>query len=98
MYTIDATYFFIMELDDFKAIHENPIVGQNTFFKFEIDVSKIFTVSDWDSIKDFDTLENRAALATQILQGNVKIKPMIAYGEEFHEDWNDDLEMIVKEV
>ena len=74
------------------------VVGQNTFFKFEIDVSKIFTVSDWDSIKDFDTLENRAALATQILQGNVKIKPMIAYGEEFHEDWNDDLEMIVKEV
>ena len=47
---------------------------------------------------DFDTLDIRAALATQILQGNVKIKPMIAYGEEFHEDWNDDLEMIVKEV
>tara|TARA_B100001057_G_C22752348_1_gene912324 strand:- start:407 stop:670 length:264 start_codon:yes stop_codon:yes gene_type:complete len=87
-----------MELDDFKAIQENPIVGQNTFFKFEIDVSKIFTVSDWDTIKDFNTLENRAALATHILQGNVKIKPMIAYGEEFHEDWNDDLEMIVKEV
>ena len=50
-------------------------------FKFEIDVSKIFTVSDWDSIKDFDTLENRAALATQILQGTVKIKPTISYGE-----------------
>ena len=28
-------------IDEFKAIHENPIVGQNTFFKFEIDVSKM---------------------------------------------------------
>ena len=50
-------------------------------FKFEIDVSQIFTVSDWDTIKDFNTLENRAALATQILQGTVKIKPTISYGE-----------------
>ena len=89
-------HIFIMESLDINS--PTNVVGQNTFFKFEIDVSKIFTVSDWDSIKDFDTLENRAALATQILQGNVKIKPMFAYGEEFHEDWNDDLEMIVKEV
>ena len=66
------------------------VVGQNTFFKFEIDVSKIFTVSDWDTIKDFNTLENRAALATQILQGNLKIKPVIAYGEEFHEDYDEE--------
>ena len=50
-------------------------------FKFEIDVSQIFTVSDWDTIKDFNTLENRAALATQILQGTVKIKPTISYEE-----------------
>ena len=77
---------------------ESDVLGQNTFFKFEIDVSKVFTVKDWDTIKDFNTLENRAALATQILQGNLKIKPVIAYGEEFHEDWHDDLEMIVKEV
>tara|TARA_S200000501_G_scaffold349768_1_gene366169 strand:+ start:373 stop:615 length:243 start_codon:yes stop_codon:yes gene_type:complete len=79
-----------MELDDFKAIQENPKVGQNTFFKFEIDVSKVFTVKDWDTIEDFNTLENRVALATQILQGNLKIKSLIAYGEEFHEDWVEE--------
>ena len=77
-------------IDEMKAIQENPIVGQNTFFKFEIDVSKIFTVKDWDTIKDFNTIENRTALATQILQGNVKINPVIAYGEEFHEDWVEE--------
>ena len=77
-------------IDDMKAIQENPIVGQNTFFKFEIDVSKIFTVKDWDTIKDFNTIENRNALAAQILQGNVKINPVIAYGEEFHEDWVEE--------
>ena len=81
-------HIFIMESLDINS--PTNVVGQNTFFKFEIDVSKIFTVSDWDSIKDFDTLENRAALATQILQGNVKIKPMIAYGEEFHEDYIEE--------
>ena len=60
---------------------ESDVLGQNTFFKFEIDVSKVFTVKDWDTIKDFNTLENRAALATQILQGTVKIKPTISYEE-----------------
>ena len=69
---------------------EDKIVGQNTFFKFEMDVSKIFTVKDWDSIEDFNTLENRVALATQILQGNVTIKPDISYGEEFHEDFLEE--------
>lgn len=69
---------------------ESEVLGQNTFFKFEIDVSKVFTVKDWDTIKDFNTLENRAALATQILQGNLKIKPVIAYGEEFHEDYEEE--------
>ena len=43
---------------------EDKIVGQNTFFKFEMDVSKIFTVKDWDSIEDFNTLENRVASNT----------------------------------
>ena len=84
-------------IDEFKAIHENPIVGQNTFFKFEIDVSKIFTVKDWDSIEDFNTLENRVALATQILQGNVTVKPVICYGEEFHEDFLEDGEEYIEE-
>ena len=69
---------------------ESEVLGQNTFFKFEIDVSKVFTVKDWDTIKDFNTLENRAALATQILQGNLKIQPVIAYGEEFHEDYDEE--------
>ena len=45
-----------MESLDFNS--EDKIVGQNTFFKFEMDVSKIFTVKDWDSIEDFNTLEN----------------------------------------
>ena len=69
---------------------EDKIVGQNTFFKFEMDVSKIFTVKDWDSIEDFNTLENRVALATQILQGNVTVKPVICYVEEFHEDFLEE--------
>ena len=55
-----------------------------------MDVSKIFTVKDWDSIEDFNTLENRVALATQILQGNVTVKPVICYGEEFHEDFLEE--------
>ena len=69
---------------------DDKIVGQNTFFKIEMDVSKIFTVKDWDSIEDFNTLENRVALATQILQGNVTVKPVICYGVEFHEDFLEE--------
>ena len=72
-------HIFIMESLDINS--PDKIVGQNTFFKFEMDVSKIFTVKYWDTIKDFNTLENRAALATQILQGTVKIKPTISYEE-----------------
>ena len=72
-------HIFIMESLDINS--PDKIVGQNTFFKFEMDVSKIFTVKDWDTIEDFNTLENRAALATQILQGTVKIKPTISYEE-----------------
>ena len=72
-------HIFIMESLDINS--PDKIVGQNTFFKFEMDVSKIFTVIDWDTIKDFNTLENRAALASQILQGTVKIKPTISYEE-----------------
>ena len=70
-------HIFIMESLDINS--PDKIVGQNTFFKFEMDVSKIFTVKDWDTIEDFNTLENRVALATQILQGNVKVTPVICY-------------------
>ena len=81
-------HIFIMESLDINS--PDKIVGQNTFFKFEMDVSKIFTVKDWDTIEDFNTLENRVALATQILQGNVKVNPVICYGEEFHEDYIEE--------